>query len=139
MISVSILELPSGAERRSTATDWGSVLRRRATDEHRRPVSVFAFIASVVWVPPRCEGGQDRTHPNDDVYPGVAEGIRAENWPDLMDLERSFTSPEVYPLVTKPASPNDRRCGRTPNLITPTRPRSGDTSREPTRVRPGST
>jgi hypothetical protein len=31
----------------------------------------------------------------------VVEDIWAENWPELMYLERSFTPADVYPLVAK--------------------------------------
>src|SRR6056297_2830674 len=38
---------------------------------------------------------------NEDLYPRVVEDIWAENWPELMDLNMSFTPADVYPLVAK--------------------------------------
>jgi len=40
-------------------------------------------------------------HLNDDLYPRVVEDLWAENWPELMDLDTSFTPADVYPLVAK--------------------------------------
>jgi hypothetical protein len=47
------------------------------------------------------EGREFGLHLNEDLYPRVVEDIWAENWPELMDLERSFTPADVYPLVAK--------------------------------------
>ena len=47
------------------------------------------------------EGREFGLHLNDDLYRRVVEDIWAENWPELMDLEVSFTPAEVYPLVAK--------------------------------------
>jgi len=38
---------------------------------------------------------------NEKLYPRVVEDIWAENWPELMRLDVSFTPAEVYPLVAK--------------------------------------
>lgn len=38
---------------------------------------------------------------NNDLYPQVVEDIWAENWPELMKLDVSFTPADVYPLVAK--------------------------------------
>jgi hypothetical protein len=38
---------------------------------------------------------------NDELYERVVEDIWAENWQELMRLDRSFTPTEVYPLVAK--------------------------------------
>ncbi|EMA55888.1 hypothetical protein [Halococcus salifodinae] len=38
---------------------------------------------------------------NDDLYPRVVEDIWAEGWPELMELDVSFTPADVYPLVAK--------------------------------------
>lgn len=38
---------------------------------------------------------------NEDLYPRVVEDIWAENWPELMDLDMSFTPADVYPLAAK--------------------------------------
>lgn len=40
-------------------------------------------------------------HLNDDLYPRVVEDMWAENWPELMTLDVSFTPADVYPLVAK--------------------------------------
>lgn len=47
------------------------------------------------------EGREFGLHLNDDLYPRVVEDIWAENWPELMNLEVSFTPADVYPLVAK--------------------------------------
>jgi hypothetical protein len=38
---------------------------------------------------------------NDDLYPRVVEDMWAENWPELMRLDISFTPADVYPFVAK--------------------------------------
>ena len=40
-------------------------------------------------------------HLNEDLYPRVVEDIWAEDWPELMELDVSFTPADVYPLVAK--------------------------------------
>ncbi len=40
-------------------------------------------------------------HLNDDLHERVVEDIWAENWQELMRLDRSFSPSEVYPLVAK--------------------------------------
>jgi len=40
-------------------------------------------------------------HLNDDLYPRVVEDMWAENWPELMRVDVSFTPADVYPLVAK--------------------------------------
>jgi len=40
-------------------------------------------------------------HLNDDLYPRVVEDIWAEDWPELMELDVSFTPADVYPLIAK--------------------------------------
>ncbi|WP_369685635.1 RNA ligase family protein [Salinibaculum rarum] len=40
-------------------------------------------------------------HLNDDLHERVVEDIWAENWQELMGLDRSFTPSEMYPLVAK--------------------------------------
>lgn len=47
------------------------------------------------------EGREFGLHLNDDLYPRVVEDIWAENWPELMELDVSFTPADVYPLVAK--------------------------------------
>jgi len=48
------------------------------------------------------EGGREfGLHLNEDLYPRVVEDIWAENWPELMNLDISFTPADVYPLVAK--------------------------------------
>lgn len=47
------------------------------------------------------EGREFGLHLNDDLYPRVVEDIWAEDWPELMGLDVSFTPADVYPLVAK--------------------------------------
>jgi len=47
------------------------------------------------------EGREFGLHLNDDLYPRVVEDIWAEHWPELMQLDVSFTPADVYPLVAK--------------------------------------
>ncbi|WP_308220109.1 hypothetical protein [Halorientalis marina] len=47
------------------------------------------------------EGREFGLHLNDDLHENVVEDIWAENWPELMDLDVSFTPAEMYPLVAK--------------------------------------
>jgi hypothetical protein len=47
------------------------------------------------------EGREFGLHLNDDLYPRVVEDMWAENWPELMRLDVSFTPADVYPLVAK--------------------------------------
>jgi hypothetical protein len=47
------------------------------------------------------EGREFGLHLNDDLYPRVVEDMWAENWPELMELDVSFTPADVYPLVAK--------------------------------------
>jgi len=47
------------------------------------------------------EGREFGLHLNDDLYPRVVEDMWAENWPELMNLDVSFTPADVYPLVAK--------------------------------------
>ena len=47
------------------------------------------------------EGREFGLHLNDDLYPRVVEDIWAENWRELMQLERSVTPADIYPLVAK--------------------------------------
>jgi hypothetical protein len=47
------------------------------------------------------EGREFGLHLNDDLYPRVVEDIWAEDWPELMELDVSFTPADVYPLVAK--------------------------------------
>lgn len=47
------------------------------------------------------EGREFGLHLNDDLYPRVVEDMWAENWPELMTLDVSFTPADVYPVVAK--------------------------------------
>lgn len=47
------------------------------------------------------EGHEFGLHLNDDLYERVVEDIWAENWPELMRLDRELTPADVYPLVAK--------------------------------------
>jgi hypothetical protein len=47
------------------------------------------------------EGREFGLHLNDDLYRRVVEDIWSEHWPELMELDRSFTPADVYPLVAK--------------------------------------
>jgi len=47
------------------------------------------------------EGHEFGLHLNDDLYPRVVEDIWAENWRELMQLKRSVTPADIYPLVAK--------------------------------------
>lgn len=47
------------------------------------------------------EGRDFGLHLNDDLYPRVIEDIWAEHWPELMELDVSFTPADVYPLIAK--------------------------------------
>ncbi|WP_324759485.1 hypothetical protein [Haloarcula montana] len=47
------------------------------------------------------DGREFGLHLNDDLYPRVVEDMWAENWPELMGLDVSFTPADVYPLVAE--------------------------------------
>ncbi len=47
------------------------------------------------------EGREFGLHLNDELYPRVVEDMWAENWPELMNLDISFTPADVYPLIAK--------------------------------------
>ena len=47
------------------------------------------------------EGCEFGLHLNEELYPRVVEDMWAENWPELMRLDVSFTPADVYPLVAK--------------------------------------
>lgn len=47
------------------------------------------------------EGREFGLHLNEELYERVVEDIWAENWQELMTLDRSFTPAEIYPLVAK--------------------------------------
>ena len=47
------------------------------------------------------EGREFGLHLNDDLYPRVVQDMWAENWPELMTLDVSFTPADVYPLVAR--------------------------------------
>jgi hypothetical protein len=47
------------------------------------------------------EGREFGLHLNEELYPRVVEDIWAENWPELMELDVSFTPAEIYPLVAE--------------------------------------
>jgi hypothetical protein len=47
------------------------------------------------------EGREFGLHLNDELYERVVEDIWAENWPELMRLDRELTPADVYPLVAQ--------------------------------------
>jgi len=47
------------------------------------------------------EGCEFGLHLNEELYPRVVEDIWTENWPELMELDVSFTPAEIYPLVAE--------------------------------------
>lgn len=47
------------------------------------------------------DGHEFGLHLNEDLYPRVIEDLWAENWPELMTLDISFTPANMYPLVAK--------------------------------------
>lgn len=47
------------------------------------------------------EGRTFGLHLNEDLYRRVVKDIWAENWPELMTLDLSFTPADVYPLVAE--------------------------------------
>lgn len=55
-------------------------------------------------------------HLNTDLYPRVVEDIWAENWPELMALDVSFTPAEVFPLVAKRCITELRKMGTNAEL-----------------------
>jgi hypothetical protein len=47
------------------------------------------------------EGREFGVHLTDDLYPRVVEDMWAENWREIMQLERELVPADVYPLVAK--------------------------------------
>jgi len=47
------------------------------------------------------EGKEFGLHLNGELHERVVKDIWAENWQELMTLDRSFTPAELYPLVAK--------------------------------------
>jgi hypothetical protein len=47
------------------------------------------------------EGREFGVHLTDDLYPRVVEDMWAENWQEIMRLERELVPVDVYPLVAK--------------------------------------
>lgn len=61
------------------------------------PARIRKLVRSLI-VEEGCEFG---LHLNEELYPLVVEDIWTEHWPELMELDVSFTPAEVYPLVAK--------------------------------------